>query len=50
MATSFHPLAYAREAERLSKLAKRAELEMDYRGAARLQRLAREMGARSQVH
>lgn len=42
-----HPMAYAREAERLSHLARRAALEMDYRNAARLERLANEMKRRA---
>ncbi len=42
-----HPLAYTREAERLAHLSKRAGLEMDYKLAARLQRLAEEMKRRA---
>lgn len=42
-----HPLAYTREAERLTKLSHRAALEMDYRTAARLARLADEMKRRA---
>lgn len=45
---TLHPMAYAREAERLSKLARMASAEMDERQAARLRRLAREMQQRSQ--
>lgn len=42
-----HPLAYAREAERLARLANLAALAMDYRGAARLERLAADMKRRA---
>lgn len=43
---TLHPMAYAREAERLSKLARLASAEMDERSAARLRRMALEMKRR----
>lgn len=44
---TLHPLAYAREAERLAHLSRRSALEMDYCTAARLARLAEEMKRRA---
>lgn len=50
MSTQLNPMAYAREAERLETLARRAWMEMDYRTANRLRRLALDMKRRATCH
>lgn len=44
---TLHPMAYAREAERLGKMARLASAEQDERAAARFRRLANLMAKRS---
>lgn len=47
MSPQLNPIAYAREAERLERMAEMQWLAMDYRGAERLRRLARDMKRRA---
>lgn len=46
---TLHPLAYQREAERCSRLARLADAQQDYAQARRLERLAAELRAKGAV-